>query len=180
MRLLSSLALAAVMASGTTVFAVGDDDETPPQPTKTTIECEGDQIFDAETETCVDADKQSFNDDDRYDAVRELAYAGAYDRARMVIAAADNARDARFLNYKGFVARMEGKMDIAVMYYAAALRADPDYILARSYMGQGLVQMGDKSAAKAQLSEIAARGGAGTWAHTALANAIIGRAVPTY
>lgn len=180
MRTPTALAAIFVISSSVAAFGAGSEDETPPKPTKTTTQCAGDQIFDEKTETCVDADKQSFNDQDRYNAVRELAYAGDYDRALSVIAAADNPKDPRFLNYQGFISRMNDKMDRAMVFYTAALRADPDYILARSYMGQGLVKMGHRDAAKAQLVEIAARGGAGTWAYTALSDAIDGKGSATY
>ena len=178
MRILTVLACTALMSNP--AFAVGSVDETPPTPTDTTQSCKDGQIFDEKTETCVDADKQSFNDDDRYRAVRELAYAGAYDRARIVIATADDPKDARFLNYRGFILRQTGDMGGAMALYTAALRSDPDYILARSYMGMGLVQMGHRSAAKAQLQEIANRGGAQTWAHRALETAINGKPGTSY
>ncbi|MEO0765577.1 MAG: hypothetical protein AAFY75_06105 [Pseudomonadota bacterium] len=49
---------------------------------------------------------------------------------------------------------------------------NPDNILARSYMGQGMVAAGDKVAAMTQLREIQERGGVGTWAEASLRNAI--------
>lgn len=178
MRILTLVAGMALLTSP--AFAVGSDDETPPTPTDTTKACKDGQIFDEKTEACVDADKQSFNDDERYRAVRELAYAGAYDRALKVIASADDPKDARFLNYRGFILRQTGDMGGAMAFYAAALRSDPDYLLARSYMGMGLVQMGHISAGKAQLLEIADRGGAQTWAYRALKDAIDGTPGATY
>ena len=155
-------------------FAVGSNDDSPPVKTQTSEDCKETEIFDEKTETCVKADKKSFNDDDRYDAVRELAYAEEYERALSIIAVADNPKDPRFLNYQGFIHRKTGKMDRAMVYYEAALRADPDYHLARSYMGQGLYQSGHRKAAQQQLEEIAARGGTDTWAYQALAKVISG------
>lgn len=177
MRILP-LALATSMIA-LPAFAVSDDPK-PPKPTATTTSCKDGEIFDEKTKTCLDADKQSFNDDDRYDAVRELAYAGAYNRALQVIASADNAKDPRFLNYQGFIHRKTGNPGAAMAFYNAALRIDPDYNLARSYMGMGLAAMGHKSAAKAQLVEIANRGGANTWAYQALEATLNGQAEATY
>jgi Tfp pilus assembly protein PilF len=57
-------------------------------------------------------------------------------------------------------------------YYQAALAADPDNFLARSYMGQGHAEAGEIVLAQAQLSEIRARGGRGTWAEWSLRQAI--------
>ncbi|MCY4334529.1 MAG: hypothetical protein OXC60_07615, partial [Litoreibacter sp.] len=53
-----------------------------------------------------------------------------------------------------------------------ALEADADNLLARSYLGQGLVVVGDRAGAKLQLTEIRARGGRNTWAEFALKSAI--------
>ncbi len=178
MRTLALMACTALLTSP--AFAVGSGDETPPTPTDTTQTCEDGQIFDEKTKACVDADKQSFNDDDRYRAVRELAYAGEYDRALHVISSATIRKDARFLNYRGFILRQTGDMGGAMAFYAAALRSDPGYLLARSYMGMGLVQMGHLSAAKAQLAEISDRGGAQTWAYRALEDTIHGKPGATY
>ncbi len=49
---------------------------------------------------------------------------------------------------------------------------NPDNLLARSYMGQALVEQGQVDLALAQLSEIRMRGGRGTWAETSLTNAV--------
>lgn len=155
--------------------AAGGDSDAPPKTTRTTTECTNGQIYDEKSKTCVDADKQSFNDDQRYDAVRELAYAGAYDRAERIIASADDAGDPRFLNYKGFIQRKKGNVDAAMEFYTAALAIDPDYLLARSYMGQGLAATGDIDGARAQLAEIAARGGRDTWSYVALKMALNGK-----
>lgn len=155
--------------------AAGGGSDTPPTTTQTTTDCTDGQIYDSSTKSCVDADKQSFNDDQRYDAVRELAYAGAYERAEMVIASADEPGDPRFLNYKGFIQRKQGNIEAAMEFYTTALGIDPDYLLARSYMGQGLVASGDIEGAREQLTEIAARGGRDTWSYVALKMALAGK-----
>jgi len=173
-----ALAIAAT-AIAVPAFAVSEN-PTPPKPTATTTNCKDGQIFDEKTKTCLDAEKQSFNDDERYRAVRELAYAGDYDRALRIISSADNLKDPRFLNYRGFINRKTGNMSAAMAYYHAALRIDPDYILARSYMGMGLASMGHKGAAQAQLEEIARRGGADTWAYEALNATLNGKTGATY
>lgn len=169
--LLKGLTLSTI---ATAAFALGSESSEPPQPTGTTTTCTDGQILDEDTASCVDADDTSFNDGDRYDAVRELAYSGAFDRAERVMTTADAPEDARFLNYRGFIARKRGHMDKAMGFYHAALDRDPDYHVARSYMGQGLVRIGDTAGAEAQLQEIARRGGKGTWAWQALQLALVG------
>lgn len=157
------------------VLAAGDDDDVQPEPTETSTKCEEGQVWDPKTETCLEATDQSFNDTDRYKAARELAYAGKIREATIVLASADNPNDPRILNYKGFTQRKLGNMATAMVFYEQALTIDPDYNLARSYMGQGLVSMGRDAQARDQLVEIAMRGGIGTWPYEALKQALAGR-----
>ena len=60
----------------------------------------------------------------------------------------------------------------AQAFYDRALTQNPDNILARSYMGQGMVDAGDIDGAVTQWREITARGGKGTWAEASLRQAI--------
>ena len=53
-----------------------------------------------------------------------------------------------------------------------AIAANPDNLLARSYMGQGMVAEGRIDDAITQWREIKARGGEGTWAEASLREAI--------
>lgn len=176
MSLAKTALLATVFAaSATLAMAAGSDSTTPPKPTATTTQCSNAQVFDPKTNTCVDARQGNLSDDQRYDAARELAYDGQYENALIILAAAEDQNDPRILNYKGFANRKAGRMDVGMSYYQAALDRNPDYILARSYMGQGLLQQGDVKAAKAQLVEIEARGGRETWAYAALENALAGK-----
>lgn len=175
MRTTALLALPFALTLSFGAHAAGGNSDTPPKTTRTTTECTDGKIFDEAAKACVDADQQSFNDDDRYDAVRELAYAGEYGRALDVIATADVPGDARFLNYQGFIQRKLGNMDAAMSFYTEALAIDPDYLLARSYMGQGLAATGDLDGARTQLAEIAARGGRETWSYVALKMALNGK-----
>jgi tetratricopeptide (TPR) repeat protein len=126
------------------------------------------------TKSCLQADAHNLTDDDRYDAARELAYAGQYENAMKILEVAENQNDPRILNYKGFTNRKLGNVDLAMAFYNQAITANPDYILARSYMGQGMVSLGDNAGARNQLAEIKARGGQDTWAYASLAKALNG------
>lgn len=167
---ITALAAAALLAP-TIAFAAGGGDSTPPKTTKTTTECKLGQVFDTKTAKCVDKSSSLIDDDTRYGAVRELAYAGLYDRATGVLDAMDQA-DSRVLTYRGFIARKTGDMEAANRFYMAALDANADNLLARSYMAQGMVEAGDRAGAKLQLAEIRARGGRNTWAEMALKQAL--------
>jgi len=157
-------------------LAAGSGSSTPPKPTATSEKCADGMVFDEKADKCVEANSSGFTDDDRYEAARELAWAGRYDSAIQVMDSATDQNDPRFLNYRGFTARKQGDMDSAMRYYKAALAIDPDHVLARSYMGQGLVEQGDLVGALTQLREIEARGGRDTWAWAALDQALRGQA----
>ena len=161
-----------LLLTPTVTFAAGSSDSKPPKPTPTSETCEKGQVWDEHTSECVDVESHLLDDDELYGAVREFAYAGRYDDALGALAAMSNPQDDRVLTYRGFIARKEGDFERAMGYYQAALTQNPDNILARSYMGQGLAAIGDLVAAKAQLTEIRLRGGRQTWAEYALAQAI--------
>ncbi|MBB3540969.1 MULTISPECIES: hypothetical protein [unclassified Rhizobium] len=175
---LRSLALAAsfIIAASSSAFGIGDEsDETKPPPkTETTTKCADGKVWDGKRKECVVPKKNSFNDDDLYKAAREFAYAGQYDNALTVLRLANNQNDPRILNYLGYANRKAGRMELGVSYYRKALQADENYILARSYMGQALVEQGDVQGARVQLVEIRDRGGEQTWAYRSLLQALNG------
>lgn len=153
-------------------FAAGSDDTAPPTPTETTTTCAEGQIYDAEAKKCKNPEDASLNDDIRFGAVRELAYAGRYSDALAALDAMTEGESDRTLTYRGFITRKAGDMAGGMAFYARALAVNPDNILARSYMGQALVEQGDIAAAARQLDEIRSRNGTGTWAEAALSHAV--------
>ncbi len=168
-RLLPALILTALPFAA---LAAGSDDTEPPKPTQTTTECTDGQVWDEASKTCVTPEDSSLNDDMRFRAVREMAYAGQYDNALRVLAAMQEGESDRVLTYLGFINRKAGRVELGMSYYAQALEVNPDNILARSYMGQSLVEQGEIAMARNQLNEIRARGGAGTWAEASLSQAV--------
>jgi tetratricopeptide (TPR) repeat protein len=161
-------------------FAAGSDDSEPPKPTATTTECTDGMVFDEDKQECVTPEDSSLNNDERYMAVRELAYAGQPKAAMRVLAAMTEGQTDRVLTYTGFLNRQMGNWEAGLAAYEMALDINPDNILARSYFGQALVLMNETGLAAAQLNEIRARGGAGTWAETSLAQAILTGTTQTY
>ena len=160
------LALFAALVLPLSAHAAGGGDETAPSAPK----CEKGQVYDKTSKTCVDADSAT-DPDLLYDTVRRLAYAGRLDEAQDMLALMP-PRDDRRLTYLGFTHRKLGRTGTARVYYRAALAANPDNILARSYMAQGFVEAGRVADAIAELREIRARGGAGSWAEASLRTAI--------
>jgi len=165
MRLALTLAL---YCTASAALAVGtEDDFTPPRPSETTETCEEGQIWDEETQACVAPDETGNDEATLKDTARELAYAGRHGDAAAVLDLLD-PHDPWVLTYRGFLARKAGDLARATAYYAAALARDPDHLMARSYLGQGLVEAGDFAGARVQLAEIRQRDGRGTWPEVAL------------
>jgi tetratricopeptide (TPR) repeat protein len=172
-RVTSVVAAAAiVLATATAPFAAGGGGGGT---TPTTTKCKKGKIWDKGKKKCVTAKSGLLNDDALYEAGRELAYADRYEEAINVLKLAKNQDDPRILNYLGFSHRKAGHMEIGMAYYREAIKADPDYVLARSYMGQALVQMGDLEGARVQLGEIRRRAGPNNYPYFALAQTLRNR-----
>jgi len=150
------------------VFAAGSVDEPPSNPI---VNCTGGQVYDAQSKKCVDPKKSQLDRDVLYEAVRHLAYAERYHDALTVLAAMPE-NDTGRLTYMGFTYRKLGQTERAMTYYREAIRLDPANVLARSYMGQGLVAEGDFIGAMAQLDLIRMHGGSGSWSERSLRTAI--------
>ena len=167
-----SLILSVLLCLPAAAFAVGTGNDSPPKPTGTTIVCSNGMVWSQTLKKCVNPSHSGLGDDALYEAVRELAYADRLQEALVVLAAMSDPTDDRVLTYKGFVHRKLGHSDLAYGYYRQALDANPDNLLARSYMAQGFVADGRIEEARAELTEIRARGGRNTWAEAALRIAI--------
>jgi len=167
-----SIAGVATLVITQAAYAAGGFDEAPPTPTATTEDCTDGQVWDADENACVTIQDSRLDQDSLLNAARELAYADRAEDAIALLELSTMPEDTMVLTYLGFSHRKAGRIDTGMAYYDAALVADPDNILARSYMGMGYVQMAQLDMAEAQLAEIRARGGAGTWPEEALQNAI--------
>jgi tetratricopeptide (TPR) repeat protein len=161
-------------------FAAGSDDTEPPKPTETTTKCAEGEVFDEKTATCIKAESSSLTDDQRFGAVRELAYAGRPEEALAILATMTEGETARVLTYQGFLLRQTGKVEEGIAAYERAIALDQGNILARSYYGQLLVQMNETERAQLQLAAIRMHGGGGSWAERALADAIATGTTYTY
>lgn len=121
---------------------------------------------------CVTPKRGEVDDDILYEAGRELANAGRYGDAIMVLSLAANKSDPRILNYLGYSHRRQGRVQVGLGYYEEALRVNPDYTLAREYLGEAHLQLGDVGSAKQQLTEIEKRCGKGCAEYTELSQQI--------
>ncbi|MCV3738081.1 tetratricopeptide repeat protein [Rhizobium sp. TRM96647] len=181
--------LTLALAISTTALAADSGSGSPPSPTPTTTTCTNGKIWSPARKMCltpqqIKSNSKSKNgaqkksglmpDDMLYEAAREFAYAGQYGYALEALKAAENQRDPRILNYYGFTYRKLGQVDRAMTYYRQALQADENYVLARSYMGQALLEQGDVQGARVQLVEIRDRGGEDSWAYRSLLQSLGG------
>lgn len=145
-------ALAALAFTAMPVLAAGNGGSG------STPQCRSGQVWNANLNRCVD--QQSMVDPDSlYAAGRDLAEAGRYAEAITVLSRIADRDDPRVLNYLGFAHRMQGRVAVGLGYYREALRIDPDFTLARAYMGEAYLQMDDLDNALLQLSEIELRCG---------------------
>ncbi len=198
--MLLSFCAAVSLTAFSAARAADSDTTTPPVATETTTTCTDGKIWNEEKKECVapedlkpaevtptegtpaeekppeGEEKKSQIDIDNklYEAAREFAYAGQYENALRALRAASNQEDPRILNYMGYNTRKLGDMQLGMTYYKRALQKDENYILARSYMGQALIEQGDIEGARVQLVEIRDRGGENTWAYRALLQSLGG------
>lgn len=109
---------------------------------------------------CVRVRRSSnLSDNNIYEVARDLAYNKRYGEAIDILKMAQNQNDPRILNYLGYSTRKSGDVEKGLTYYQAAIEADPDYTLARSYMGEAFLQLNKIDEAREQLAEIGERCG---------------------
>lgn len=171
MKLFSISALAGLLLAGIIIpaYAAGEAPAADtPDATKTQAEIDKEaktcketkgKVWDLKTKKCVDQQAGLLDDDSLFETGRFLADAGRYDEAITVLNFVANAKDKRVLTALGFSYRKSGQVDVGLKYYTQALEVDPDYVLAREYLGETLIQKGDIEGAKVQLLEIKNRCG---------------------
>lgn len=130
-----------------------------------------------DTKACVKAAAGIIPDNELYQQGRLLAKQGQYEWALTALNAVQDQTDPHVLNYLGYSNRKAGRLDIAITYYNKALAINPDFVLAREYLGEGYVAAGKLDLAKEQLAEIATRAGKDSEEYIDLNAAINGTAI---
>ncbi len=120
---------------------------------------------------CVGPVAQKLSDSELFYAGYWMARLGRYDQA-LVYLNAVKSPDTRTFTYIGFATRKAGNVAGAFPSYRKALALDPNNVVARAYLGEAFLSVGDKVAARKQLGEIASRCGTTCAAYDDLARHI--------
>jgi len=121
--------------------------------------------------SCVGKPSQNASSAELFYAGYWLAKTGSYEKALSYLKAADQT-EPRVVTYIGFSLRKLGKVSDALPYYAKALALNPNYNVARAYLGEAHLTKGDVVGAERELSEIAQRCGIHCAEHIDLAGHI--------
>ena len=164
-----SLMVAAVLgfASPLALAAASDsDNDNSNVPTAAELKCKPGQVVKYKTVNnkkvyhCADAQQDgSLSDDELYRQGVQLAKSGHYDWALDLLALIKDKNKPEVLNYMGYSHRKAGRLEKGISYYAKALAINPDFVLAREYLGEGYVAAGRIDLAMVQLNEIKTRCG---------------------
>jgi tetratricopeptide (TPR) repeat protein len=117
------------------------------------------RVWSGEEQACIGDHSAALTDQDFYTEARARADEGRFHEALDLLARINKQEQPRVLNMIGYSTRKLGGLDKGLEYYHKALALDPDYLLAREYLGEGYLQKGDLVQAKGQLMEIAERCG---------------------
>jgi tetratricopeptide (TPR) repeat protein len=122
---------------------------------------------------CVKVTAGMLTDDELYDQARLLAKEdGEYDWALSLFELVENKQDPKVLNYMGYSNRKAGRLETGIAFYQQALAIDPNFVLAREYLGEGYVVAGRIDLAMVQLDEIKTRAGVNSEEYKDLLEAI--------
>jgi hypothetical protein len=106
-------------------------------------------------DSCISQAKAGTSSADLFYAGYWLARTGKYQEALGYLTLADQ-NDPRVVTYIGFATRKLGDIDAAL-----PLKLNPNFSVARAYMGEAFLQKNEPAKAKAELAEIATRCGTG-------------------
>jgi len=120
--------------------------------------CDGHAKGSAAWTACVGKATAAMPDKELFYAGYWLAKNGQYTQALGYLNLA-KVKDERVLTYIGFATRKLGDVEAALPMYAKALALNPNYSVARAYLGEAFLTKGEPGKAKAELAEIGQRCG---------------------
>ena len=144
-------------------IAAGSPSSSVPKPSSSALkkQCKKKKgyVWSNKQKKCVRKTSELLTDDDLYLQARAYVEDGKYNMALDLLRRVKNQNQPRVLNYIGYSTRKLGDVDEGITYYKKALSLDPNYNVAREYLGEGYLQKGDLGSAKQQLAEISKRCG---------------------
>lgn len=152
MTRLTLAALSCLIALSAPALAAGGGGGNESSPADKS--CKKGEVWDKSKKKCVKAKAGLLPDEDLYQQGRALARQGHYDWAIEVLALVGNQKDPRVLNYTGYSHRKAGRLETGITYYRQALAIDPNFNLAREYLGEGYIAAGRVDLAMAELAAI--------------------------
>jgi Flp pilus assembly protein TadD len=141
-----------MIAGSATALAAGGGGDGGSSPASQN--CKKGEVWSEARQRCVKAQSGVLPDEELYQQGRALAREGNYDWAIEVLALVQNKEDPRVLNYTGYSHRKAGRLDIGITYYRKALAIDPNFNLAREYLGEGYIAAGRIDLAMNELAAI--------------------------
>ena len=166
----TSIAFAAIFALSIPAFAAGSGGSG--NSSASDHNCKKGEVWNKNKKKCEKAESGVLPDEELYQQGRYLAKAGHYDWALTVLAAIQNQDDPRVLNYTGYANRKAGRVELGISYYRKALAINPNFVLAREYLGEGYIAAGRSDLAKVELAEIGLRCGVTCTEYTDLSKAL--------
>jgi len=163
--LASSIIMASLLVAPGQGFSLGGVISTTPV-------CKVGFIYSKKKKKCIRKKSEVIPDSDLKQQGWKLAYSGKYVAAISLFDLVTDKSDPETLNGLGFSHRKLGQLNDGIAFYKKALAIDPDYHLARAYLGEGYVAAGRIGLAKLQLSQIEKRCGNTCKEFTVLAKAI--------
>lgn len=160
---------ASVLLTATPVLAEGQTFSKDQGPASAA--CDGAAKGSPAWTNCVGQPNVAMADEELFYAGYWLAKNGQYEKALGYLTLA-RKKDERVLTYIGFATRKLGHVDEALPLYRKALAVNPDYVVARAYMGEAFLTKHEPDKARAELAEIARRCGTSCPAYVDLDNHI--------
>jgi tetratricopeptide (TPR) repeat protein len=175
---LSLFAMQAMAAGSGSSGGASGGGTTPPASPKKMLCHKGEglkamMVNGKKTQKCMKLKVGMLTDDELYDQARLLAKEdGEYDWALSLFELVENKQDPKVLNYMGYSNRKAGRLETGIAFYQQALAIDPNFVLAREYLGEGYVVAGRIDLAMVQLGEIKTRAGVNSEEYKDLLEAI--------
>ncbi|MEE4236266.1 MAG: tetratricopeptide repeat protein [Anderseniella sp.] len=165
----AAFALSAVIAAAaaSAAHAAGSESTSSSTPT-----CKKGEVYSSSKKKCVKQTSEVVPDRSLKAQGWALARAGQYDAAIQLFRLVADSSDPEALNGLGYSHRKLGLVEQGIAFYKKALDVNPDYVLAREYLGEGYVKMGRIDLAREQLAEIGSRCGTACEEYLLLAQAI--------